>query len=306
MGLGRGRSAAVSGASGPIGRRGGEVMSTDALSLEALWRALPVVNAQAAAAVRRALPTAMVAPRIGSSSEVTVRTHAAIYSVTLLAMLASGVDAADDVPIASTPLELRLLELNLAPAEPLAAAGPASSTAKEVFWLSIRALMTFGVPLLDLPNVLRRSGEDGASAQRCRSSWKDVERESGPWLRSADVAGYVLQTVRDEVRRHGDSRAAVAELRVRMISLPCAAEFRATADVQCATAGPPEPRPNDASPAEPPLQRAAVGAEETVDIHRWAAAPELGRQALTEALTRLAREVGARACVPPTDKPDRS
>ena len=197
-----------------------------------------------------------------------------------------------------------------------------AGTAKEVFWLLTTSLLTFGVPLLDLPRVLEEGGADERSARLCLASWKAILDGPQPWLKSADLQEFVMQTIRDEVTRLVDHKArpvtvelaapdsnnsaraeAINEIGIRLaasslalaeVSMSvepsqsgCAADFRARANLQVQSIGAEKGNPPLGS--SPPL--ATLGKSQTVDVHDWATDPELGRQALRLALVQLTQAI---------------
>ena len=197
-----------------------------------------------------------------------------------------------------------------------------AKTARQVFWLLTTSLLTFGVPLLDLPRVLEEGGADERSAQLCLASWKAILDGPQPWLNSTEAQEFVVQTIRDEVTRFTAHQArpvtielaapgsndaartdAISAIGIRLAtpslalaqisvsvepSQPrCAADFRATANLQVQPIG--AVMRNPPADLAPPL--ATLSKSEAVDLRDWAADPELGRQALRLALVQLARAV---------------
>lgn len=197
-----------------------------------------------------------------------------------------------------------------------------SKTAKEVFWLSMTALLTLGAPLLDLPNVLERGKSDAEGAQRCIDSWNNVLKGVDAWLQSGDLRSHALDTIRVEAmrllsrreplvridvapseavswnraeavremgRRLATSDLIVVDVRLGVApsSTGCTAEIRAKADVH-----------HERIAAQRPA--AALGRSsdvvtlersEGVDVLQWAAEPDTGRRVLQNVLVQLAQDI---------------
>ena len=219
------------------------------------------------------------------------------------------------------PIVLSLDEVSVERSGMPSTSTSSAETAKEVFWLSITALLTFGAPLLDLPQVVERSRAAAGETQRCIDSWKVV---SGPdsWLKSSELREYVLDTIRVEATRGVGSRetsvrvdvVSPVEVRskrtklieeagarlsaadvifvdvrlgVQPLSTGCTGEFRAKANLRLERTDP--VRGADAKEASP--YASSVEGTEGVDVQRWAAEPDSGRRVLRQALAKLARAI---------------
>jgi hypothetical protein len=194
-----------------------------------------------------------------------------------------------------------------------------TNTAKEVFWLSITALMTFGAPLLDLPNVIERGRAETADDRSCSESWKVVLNGPTSVLKAKDLRELAVDAIRSEAIRlisdrgqsvkveigriAGSQRSranVVGELRSQL-STPnlivadvrvgvageagCTARFRAIADVRherleaAGLWGGSETRPSVIT----------VQGSEGFDVKLWAEQPEVGLAALQRALAQVAQ-----------------
>lgn len=226
------------------------------------------------------------------------------------------------------PIVLRMDKVSVQQSGMPSTSGSSGKTAKEVFWLSMTALLTFGAPLLDLPNVLERGAADARPARMCLDSWKAILDGPKPWLKSTDVQEFVLQTVRGEAARLVANRPrpvmvevaaggtndaqgaeAISEIGVRLstpslvltdvsvgvepLSSGCAALFRATAKLHVESTG--------AAKGDTPSS-ATVSKSEAVDVHGWSTDPEVGRRALRIALLQLADEIVKAYPWPPGDE----
>lgn len=220
------------------------------------------------------------------------------------------------------PIVLRMGEVTVQHDAMPSTDGNAAKTAKEVFWLSVTALLTLGVPLLDLPNVVQRGGADARSVQLCLESWKAILEGPGSWLKSSEINDFVIRTVEGETARLLETRArpvivkvastgathqgnadALKEIAhqlstdrlvlgdvsvgVEPLSPGCVARLQATAGLRLAEIG------AAASDNEVQVSRplSAVSRSETVDVHGWATEPEVGRRALRLALLQLAEAI---------------
>ena len=220
------------------------------------------------------------------------------------------------------PLVLSLNEVSVERSGVPSTGTISTETAKEVFWLSITALLTFGAPLLDLPEVLERGRAGAGATQRCVDSWKVVLGGADSWLKSSELREYVLDTMRVEALRVGGSReqsvrvdtVSPVEARSRRaklikeagarLSAPdvifvdirlgveplatgCTAQFRAKANLRLERTDP--GRGVNTKEASP--YASTVEGSEGVDVHRWAAEPDSGRRALRQALVQLAQAI---------------
>jgi len=262
-----------------------------------------------------------------------MRRSALLFRALLAASLSCPVCAAGLESSSLPPIVLRINQVSVAASGLPSPGGTSAGTAKEVFWLLATSVLTFGVPLLDLPNVLERRAADADSARLCLDSWKAILDGPKPWLNSADVQEFVLQTIRVEAARLVANRTrpvvvevasggtddarrkeAIGEIGVRL-SVPsvvlvdvslgvepsspgCAALFRVKADLHVEpTAAAKQGMPPSASPSLP-----TIGKSEAVDVRRWAADPEVGRQALRLALLQIAEEIVQAYPWPPGDE----
>lgn len=225
-----------------------------------------------------------------------------------------------DGPLA--PIVLRMEKVTVEQSGMPSTGRASAKTATEVLSLLTTAVLTFGVPLLDLPRVLEKGGGDSRSAQLCLGSWKEILEGPQPWLKSAEVQDFVLQTIQGEATRlvasrdpqvmvevaaggtnDAQRREALREIGVRLsassvfltdvsvgvepMSSGCTARFRAQANLHLETIGASKgDAPSGVSPS-----LATVSKSETVDVHGWATEPEVGRRALRLALVQLAQEI---------------
>jgi hypothetical protein len=182
-------------------------------------------------------------------------------------------------------------------------------------------LFTFGAPLLDLPNVLERGDANARSTRLCAESWESVRHGDASWLKSGELQGEVLESIRDEVvTQLGNHEPAVAveiasgatgqtqrakairEIAIRLAApaviltevrvgiepaLECTARITGHAELSLEVTERPGPAPSP----EVPRPFATVSGSSSADVHQWAAEPEVGRRALRQALLQLAREI---------------
>ena len=220
------------------------------------------------------------------------------------------------------PIVLRMGDVTVQHGAMPSAGGNAAKTAKEVFWLSVTALLTLGVPLLDLPNVLERGGADARSVQLCLESWKAILEGPGSWLKSSEINDFVIRTVESETARLLETRARPVIVRVgssgtthqgnadalreiahqlstdrlvlghvsvgvEPLSPGCVARLQANAGLRLVEIG--AAASDNEDQVSGPLS--AVSRSETVDVHGWATEPEVGRRALRLALLQLAEAI---------------
>ncbi|HJW03347.1 MAG TPA: hypothetical protein VJ548_08725 [Azospira sp.] len=221
----------------------------------------------------------------------------------------------------SPPIVLRLGGISVAQTGMPSPGSSNANTATEVFWLSVTALLTFGAPLLDLPNVLERGDANARNARLCAESWERVRHGDASWLKSEDLQGEVLESIRDEViTQLGNHEPAVTveiaaggtglaqrakairEIAIRLAApaliladvrvgiepgLECTVRFSSNADMSLEETE----RPGAGGSPEVARPFATVSGSSNADVHQWAAEPEVGRRALRQALLQLAREI---------------
>ncbi len=194
--------------------------------------------------------------------------------------------------------------------------GHTPGLAGEAFWLSVTALMTFGGPLLDLPDVLARHQTKVLDLPpACADSWVQVMNRP-PWLGSAETRTSALQFLAEAMRldlgRRGraltvelettpadDPRApealvqvgqrlavpalAVADVRFRIEPQPkqCSMLMRVSVQMHLAQLGA-DPK----SPEAVSMTRAAA-----VSVTAWATDPEVGTRALQDLVAQMGRAI---------------
>lgn len=225
---------------------------------------------------------------------------------------------ADSLP----PLVLRMGEVTVKNGAMPSTGGHAAKTAREAFWLSVTALLTFGVPLLDLPNVVERGEKDSRSVQLCLEDWKAVLEGPKSSLKSPEFNDFVMRTIAAETASLLETRAGPVVVRiasssvtqpgnadalnaiaselsthslvlgdvsidVEPSSLGCVARLQANASLQLVEVG---TEARDYS-GQNSRSLSAVSSTEVADVHGWASEPEVGRRALRLALLQLAEAI---------------
>lgn len=195
-------------------------------------------------------------------------------------------------------------------------AGHSPGLAGEVFWLSVTALLTFGGPLLDLPNVVARHQTSVLDLpQECAGSWVQVMNRP-QWLGPVEERVSALQLLADamklDLERRGqkhtieiestgtdDPRGAEALISVgRRLNAP----VLAVTDVLFSI----EPQPKKCAmlmqvSAQMRLERLDVATKlpeavaftkaSAVSVTQWATDPALGTRTLQELLGRIGRDI---------------
>ncbi len=220
------------------------------------------------------------------------------------------------------PIVLRMGEVTVQHGAMPSTGGNAAKTTREAFWLSVTALLTFGVPLLDLPNVLERGEKDTRTVQLCLESWKAILEGPKSPLKSSEFNDFVMRTIAAETARLLETRARPVVVRVASsgathsgnadalreiaselsthslvlgdvsigvepFSPGCVARLQASASLQLVEVG---AAASDYS-GQDSRSLSAVSSSEIVDVHGWATEPEVGRRALRLALLQLAEAV---------------
>lgn len=264
-----------------------------------------------------------LARRFASILEKTMLQSINFRSGILLAFLLFPAYAAGTDRETPSPIILRLNTFSLNEQRLPSTARVSENTAKEVFWLGITALLTFGVPLLDLPEVLDRGEANARPIRECLESWDEIRNGPNSWLKSADMRAFALQTLQQEVARLMASSGRPVEVKtessdtkrptekpaiagdvvgaarypsfranVSIVIDPsssgqCGADFGVSANLQSQT------HATDFSPSSPSelINVGTISAAEAVDVHAWARDPEVGRKALRLALGQLANAI---------------
>lgn len=197
-----------------------------------------------------------------------------------------------------------------------------AETAKEVFWLSVTALLTFGLPLIDLPNVLERGEANARPIRECLESWAVIRNGPNSWLKSADIRDFVLQTLQRDIARlmaeeahpvrvqtepninapqdapaikggttgltaHAALLAEVSLVIESSTSAECGAQIRLNANLHTDTD---LVALSHSNPSEL-TNLVTVSGAKAVDVHAWAQDPEAGRIALQIAIRQLASAI---------------
>lgn len=191
--------------------------------------------------------------------------------------------------------------------------------ASEVFWLSMTALMTFGAPVLMLPDVLERHRTDvSALPPKCADSWNKVI--GGPqWLGPAEARHSALNALEDAVKQdlarrglelpievepagaadpHGadalveiGKRLSAPVLAVADVSFSiepqqqeCAMLMRVSAHVHLVST-------NYPGAEMPPAFSVSLTRASPVSVMEWGANPEVGGRALRGLLGQLGQDI---------------
>lgn len=197
--------------------------------------------------------------------------------------------------------------------------GYAPGLAKEVFWLSVTALMTFGAPLLDLPNVLERNRTSVLDLPpKCTDNWNEVMNRP-QWLGPAEARHSALKVLEDAVKQDLARRGQELTIEIEPAGAddPYGAEalvdigkrlrapLLAVADVSFSI----EPQPSKCSmlmrvSAHMHLERTAYPSSEMtpefsvaltraspVSVMEWGTNSEVGGQALRSLLGQLGKDI---------------
>jgi len=237
----------------------------------------------------------------------------ALLMASLSLCVCAGEVATESLP----PIVLRMDGVSVATRGMPSTASSTAKTGQELFWLSVTALLTFGAPLLAVPDVLERGDAYARPARLCMESWKTVLEGTQRWLKSGDFQEFVLQSLRGEtsrlvaiearpiavevasggstdaqrkaiVREIGDRLSArvvlLADVHIDVepLSYGCSALFRITASLQAVSA---------AMTNGDVVNFTKVSEWAPVNVHAWAKDPEEGRDAMRLILPKLADQI---------------
>jgi hypothetical protein len=197
-----------------------------------------------------------------------------------------------------------------------ARSGHSSGLGGEVFWLSVTALLTFGGPLLDLPNVVARHQTTVLDLPKeCAESWVQVMNRP-QWLGPSDARTSALNVLADSMKldlerrgrtltieidptsgddprsvealatigkRHSAAVLAVADVLFSIEPQPkkCAMLMRVSASMHLEKLGI-EPRS---------LEAVTLSKAITLSVTQWDKDPEVGTRALQDLLGRIGQDI---------------
>ena len=221
------------------------------------------------------------------------------------------------------PIVLRLEPVSLNESGLPSTAASSAKTTQEVFWLSVTSLLTFGAPLLDLPNVLDRGEARAHPIQMCLKSWDEIRNGPSSWFKSDEIRKFALQTLEQELVRLIAGRALAVKVQTEAGGNNAGQENPATegekaghdkeAGVLANVSILVDPSSSEQCEAQLRLSAKlfsgphsaavagsksgelnallAVSLAEPLAVHEWASDPEVGRTALRIVLLQLATAI---------------